>query len=237
MRQPPWMQALHQQIADAGPALIIASSTTRLWQWLRAVKPPVIVIGSQLWEQKEQGVLAPLILRPASFIRSLREKDSLPGAVIVLQDQLNGSGPSFIPWQDGSRELMLSAIDFLLFQRFRPPVFRICAAHPGRLTLQAIDMTLPAFQPDRFPVYADTVYPAFMDEISIPLPDWEAEHTFACKNPAQLQILLSDEMRLLECVLRESLLQQDDALHRSLLQALQLRQTGIMQRTSATNGT
>jgi hypothetical protein len=27
MRQPPWMQALHQQIADAGPALIIASST------------------------------------------------------------------------------------------------------------------------------------------------------------------------------------------------------------------
>jgi hypothetical protein len=91
-------------------------------------------------------------------------------------------------------------------------------------------MTLPAFQPDRFPVYADTVYPAFMDEISIPLPDWEAEHTFACKNPAQLQILLSDEMRLLECVLRESLLQQDDALHRSLLQALQLRQTGSVQR-------
>lgn len=219
-----WMQVFSRQVSEAGPALMIASSTSRLWRWLVETSPAVTVIGSQLWEEKDNGALAERMMRPATFIRSLQGKTGLPATVIVLQDQLYGSGPSFIPWQDGSRELMLSAIDFLLFQRFRPPVFRISAAISERLTLQPVDMTLPAFQPDRFQLYADTVYSEVMDEISLPLPDWEAEQTFACKHPQQLQTLLADEMRLLECVLREALLQQDDPVHQALLQTLQLKQ-------------
>lgn len=200
-----WRRQLSQSINKLGTnSLVLATSTSRIVVFLEeyAKSNDCRIIAGSGFEGILSTHLSSKLRSPARLSAEWKFHAAVPTPIFVFQDQLVGNGPSYFEWQQGASVSLMSYIDFLVFQRHQPHILRIGEDKNGGLHTEQIRASdLHNLDPQGFYQH---VYGAMFDDLNAKPPrDWLASTLFEQKQKHIYQRVIRDELRLIECILRE----------------------------------